>query len=218
MGIPIEYAIQENPRGGIGEAFLIGRDYIGSDTVMLILGDNVFIGLNNDMLSLPSPFEGAHVLALEVPNPHEFGVINFDSAGHVASLEEKPKNPTSRWIVPGLYFYNSDVVSVAESCERSDRKELEITSINQAYLQTGRLTATRLSDAVTWFDCGNPDALLDASNFIALWERAHGRKLGCPAEACFRRGLIDQSKLSRLVKTMANERHKRYLSSLPTRT
>jgi glucose-1-phosphate thymidylyltransferase len=217
IGIPFAYEPQPDPRGGIAEAFLIGAQYIGGDPVMLVLGDNIFLGLTISDLALPRTIDGAHVVAYQVPNPQHFGVIKFDQSGDVAEIVEKPENPISNWIVPGLYFYSNDVVQIARSAERSGRRELEITAVNQEYHRQRRLHASRLPAYVKWFDCGSPDALLDASNVVARWEREHDTRVGCPAEASYRRGLIKHRDLDRLCTYMQNEEHRRYLRALPQR-
>jgi glucose-1-phosphate thymidylyltransferase len=216
IGLPFTYVEQEKPRG-IAEALLIAEDFIGHDPVMLILGDNIFCGLTVDDLKIPASIDGAHVVAYEVQNPRAFGVITFDESGRVLSIDEKPPEPRSNWIVPGVYFYSNDVVRIARSIKPSDRGELEITAVNQEYLRQGRLTATRLPAHVTWFDCGHADALLDASNFIAIWERRHNRRMGCPAEASYRRGLISERHIDRLCTYMLSNEHRDYLKSLPMR-
>jgi len=214
LGVSCTYKAQANPRGGIGEAFIIGADYIGSDRVMLVLGDNIFCGLGDVNLGIDDHKDGAHVLAIRVKNPKDYGVIRFSDDDKIVDIVEKPEDPQSDWIVPGLYVYSNDIVRIARDTKRSERKELEITTINQVYLSASRLTATRLPDHVTWFDCGTPDTLLEASNFVATWERHHRTRLGCPAEASFRRKLIGAEALRTLSRCMQNTMHREYLDGL----
>ena len=190
-GIEITYAVQPSP-DGLAQAFLIGADFIGDDSVALVLGDNIFhgSGLGTSLRSL-NDINGGHVFAYHVSNPTAYGVVEFDETGKVLSIEEKPARPKSNFAVPGLYFYDNDVVEIARKLRPSARGELEITGINDAYLQRGDLTVTVLPRGTAWFDTGTFEGLMDASQFVHVVEARQGYKIGCVEEIAWRAGWID---------------------------
>ena len=197
-GIEISYAVQPSP-DGLAQAFIIGADFIGSDSVALVLGDNIFYGtgLGRSLSSL-GDVRGGHVFAYHVHNPTAYGVVEFDGDGTVLSIEEKPTEPKSSYAVPGLYFYDNDVVQIARDLEPSDRGELEITGINDAYLKRGDLTVTVLPRGTAWFDTGTFEGLMDASQFVHLIEARQGTKIGCVEEIAWRAGWIDDEQFRAL--------------------
>jgi glucose-1-phosphate thymidylyltransferase len=197
-GIEISYAVQPSP-DGLAQAFLIGAGFIGGDSVALILGDNIFYGagLGRSLRSLTA-VRGGHVFAHHVHNPTAYGVVEFDGEGNVLSIEEKPSEPKSSYAVPGLYFYDNDVVQIARDLVPSERGELEITGVNDAYLQRGDLTVTVLPRGTAWFDTGTFEGLMDASQFVHLIEARQGTKIGCVEEIAWRAGWIDDEQFRAL--------------------
>ncbi|MFL2501032.1 MAG: glucose-1-phosphate thymidylyltransferase RfbA [Candidatus Neomarinimicrobiota bacterium] len=196
LGIKISYAVQDKPNG-IGEAFLIGEQFINNEPVCLILGDNIFHGtdlqkklhqaaMNNNL------HDGATIFAYKVLDPRRFGVVEFDSNNIAISLEEKPENPKSNFMIPGLYFYDNQIVNIAKKMKPSDRNELEITDINNYYLSKKILKVTELGRGTAWFDCGTEDSLLSASNFVQILEKKQGLKIGCIEEISLNEGLISK--------------------------
>lgn len=215
-GIHIEYAIQESP-DGLAQAFIIGEEFIGDSSVALILGDNLFFGENmsKDMLQAASnQNHGATVFGYHVQDPQAYGVVEFDSKGKAVSLEEKPKDPKSNYAVPGLYFYDNRVVEIAKNVKPSPRGELEITDVNNAYLEDESLNVKILSRGTAWLDTGTHDSLLDASHFIATIEKRQGLKVCCPEEIAFRLGLISASQLEALAEPMKKNGYGQYLFSV----
>jgi glucose-1-phosphate thymidylyltransferase len=215
-GISLSYATQEAPRG-IAEAFVIGETFIAGDPVALILGDNIFYGEGlGRMLRDAARMEHAtaSLFAYYVSNPQDYGVVEFDSAGAVASIEEKPATPRSSYAVTGLYYYDSRVCKIVRGLTPSARGELEITSVNQAYLKGGGLRVHVLGRGVAWLDMGTHDSLLEAGNFVATVENRQGLKIACPEEIAFRRGLIDGQQLARLAAQMTGSEYGRYLQAL----
>lgn len=216
-GIKISYAVQPKP-GGIGEVFLIGRDFIGSDRVGLILGDNLFYGD-----SLPEVAErganasGAVVYAYWVSDPSAYGVVTFDASGRPLEVVEKPKAPRSHWAVTGLYFYDADVCDVAATTPRSARGELEITDINAHYLKQGRLSVEKLGRGYAWLDTGTPSSLLRASQFVETVEDRQGLQIGSPEEVAWRKGYIDDEGMARLIEPIRESEYGKYLQSLLAR-
>ena len=204
LGINISYATQDKPNG-IGEAFLIGEKFINNESVCLILGDNIFHGtdlkqklcegVNNNNLN-----NGATIFAYKVLDPRRYGVVEFDSNNIAISLEEKPKNPKSNYMIPGLYFYDNQIVDIAKKMKPSDRNELEITDINNYYLNNKILKVTELGRGTAWFDCGTEDSLLSASNFVQIIEKKQGLKIGCVEEIALHEGLISKNELSTYLK------------------
>jgi len=214
-GIHFEYAEQSAPRG-LADAFLVGRDFIGQDTVCLVLGDNILYGtgLWEILRNTAALQRGAIIFAYPVRNPQEYGVVEFDSSGRVLSLEEKPARPRSHFAVPGLYFYDHRVVEIAASLQPSPRGELEITDVNKTYLAWGELTVRQLGRGVAWLDAGTPQTLLQAANFIQTVEDRQGLMIGCPEEVAFRMGFISSEELSRLGQSLQHNDYGKYLLSL----
>ncbi|GFG54444.1 glucose-1-phosphate thymidylyltransferase [Mycolicibacterium agri] len=195
FGISITYAVQPVP-DGIAHAFVIGASHIGTDCVALILGDNLFHGPKlGTQLNRFTDIKGGTVFAYRVADPSAYGVVEFDDQGRALSLEEKPKCPRSEYAVPGLYFYDNDVVDIAASLTPSDRGEYEITDVNRAYLELGRLSVEVLPRGTAWFDTGTFDSLLDAGNYVRTIEQRQGLKMGVPEEAAWQRGFIGDDEL-----------------------
>ena len=213
-GISITYAAQPSP-DGLAQAFIIGADFIGSDSVALVLGDNIFYGASlEDQLSEGHDISGGHVFAYRVANPQHYGVVEFDADGKVRSIEEKPAKPKSNYAVPGVYFYDNSVVQVARELKPSDRGELEITAVNDVYLRQGTLTVTVLPRGTAWFDTGTFQGLLDASQFVHVVEARQGHKIGCVEEIAWRNGWIDDEKLGVLAERLAKSGYGIYLKGL----
>ena len=215
-GIDIEYAEQSKPRG-LAEAFIIGEEFIGSDSVALILGDNVLYGnqLVERLRSARNFESGGHIFSYRVDDPENYGVIEFDDDGDIENIVEKPENPPSNDAVIGLYFYDDDVVDIAKSLEPSDRGELEITGVNNAYLDRGDLTVTRFGRGMAWLDMGTPEGLQQASNFISTVEKRQGVKIAAPEEVAWRSGWIDTDELMELTEDLHREDYIAYLQRLP---
>jgi glucose-1-phosphate thymidylyltransferase len=214
IGMRIEYASQPRPEG-LAQAFLIGADFIGDQSVALVLGDNIFYGagLGTALSRLPDP-DGGHVFAYHVANPRDYGVVEFDREGRVLSIEEKPAEPKSAYAVPGLYFYDSEVVSIARSITPSPRGELEITSINEHYLQRGRLTVTVLDRGTAWLDTGTFSSLRQATEFVSVVEDRQGLKIGCIEEVAWRNGWLDDAQLQAIAEQLAKSGYGDYLMGL----
>jgi len=204
-GIRLAYAGQPHP-GGIAQAFLIGKDFIGSDCCALVLGDNIFYGhdLVKDLKAATKNPRGARVFAYPVHDPQRYGVVEFDHSGKALSLEEKPKKPKSRYAVTGLYFYDNRVVKIAESLRPSARGELEITDVNKAYLSRGDLDVVVMGRGMAWLDTGTHEALMEASLFIQTIEKRQGLKVACPEEIAFRSGYITAHQLETIGRSMKN--------------
>jgi glucose-1-phosphate thymidylyltransferase len=195
FGISITYAVQPVP-DGLAQAFVIGKDHIGADSVALVLGDNLFHGSKlGTQLSRFNDVDGGTVFAYRVADPTAYGVVEFDEVGRAISLEEKPKSPRSQYAVPGLYFYDNDVVDIAAALTPSDRGEYEITDVNRAYLDQGRLSVEVLERGTAWLDTGTFDSLLDAGNYVRTIEQRQGLKVGVPEEAAWRRGFVTDDEL-----------------------
>jgi len=212
-GISIEYAVQPSP-DGLAQAFIIGEEFIGDSSVALILGDNLFFGQNmsKDMLQAAAgEREGATIFGYHVKDASAYGVVEFDEKGKVISLEEKPEKPKSNYAVPGLYFYDNRVVEIAKNIKPSPRGELEITDVNNVYLEEGVLTVQPLSRGTAWLDTGTHDTLLDAGHFIATIEKRQGLKVCCPEEIAFRLGLIGAAQLEKLAESMKKNGYGQYL-------
>jgi len=205
-GLSIEYVVQPRPEG-IAQAFLLGRDFIGSDPVALILGDNVFYGqgLSPLLQRVARVQDSAVVFAYPVKDPERYGVVEFDATGRAVALEEKPANPKSRYAVPGLYFYGPDVVEIAAALRPSARGELEITDVNRAYLAAGKLFVEPLGRGMAWLDTGTCEALLHAAQFVAAIEQRQGLKIACPEEIAFRLGFIDPAQFQRLAEAARHD-------------
>ena len=213
-GIHIEY-IEQKVQRGIADAFLIGRDFIGNDSVCLALGDNIFYGpAFRRKLRQAMKFEnGAAIFGYYVTDPRPFGVVEIDPDGKAKSIEEKPARPKSNYIVPGLYFYDNDVVEIAKMIKPSARGELEITTVNNMYLGNGDLNVITLGEEYSWFDCGNADSLYEAAGAIKAAERS-GKMLGCPEETAYKNGWIDREQVLRLAKPMEKTQYGQYLTAL----
>jgi glucose-1-phosphate thymidylyltransferase len=218
-GIRLQYAVQPSP-DGIAQAFLIGKEFLAGDSCCLALGDNIFFGNDfvNTMQKAASRTVGATVFAYAVNDPERYGVVAFDADRKVTSLEEKPLKPKSRYAVTGIYFYDSQVVSVAEQMKFSERGELEITDVNRWYLERGQLCTELLGRGMAWLDTGTHDALLEASNFVQTIERRQGLKVACPEEIAFRLGYISAAKLEILANKIGKSTYGQYLRVLLTET
>jgi glucose-1-phosphate thymidylyltransferase len=214
-GMRLAYAVQPSP-DGLAQAFLIGRDFIGSDHCALVLGDNIFYG--HDLVAYlrraAARPAGATIFAYHVRDPERYGVVGFDTAGRAVSLEEKPRVPQSSYAVTGLYFYDPGVVEIAAGLKPSARGELEITDVNRAYLERGTLTVETLGRGFAWLDTGTHEALIEASTFIQTIERRQGFKIACPEEIAYREGFIDLDQLARLAEPLARSDYGRYLQRL----
>ncbi|MFV1357746.1 glucose-1-phosphate thymidylyltransferase RfbA [Mycolicibacterium fortuitum] len=217
FGVNLTYAVQEQPEG-LAQAFVIGAGHIGTDSVALVLGDNVFYGpgLGTSLRRFQTVSGGA-IFAYWVANPTAYGVVEFASDGSALSLEEKPVVPKSQYAVPGLYFYDNDVIEIARSLRKSARGEYEITGINQTYLSQGRLSVEVLARGTAWLDTGTFDSLLDASDYVRTIERRQGLKIGVPEEIAWRAGYIDDEQLARRAKELPKSGYGDYLLELLAR-
>lgn len=217
LGISIEYREQLKPEG-IAQAFIIGESFIDNSPVCLILGDNIFYGqsLTERLDSAAKLSSGATVFAYQVRDPERYGVVEIDKTGKAISIEEKPKNPKSQLAVTGLYFYDSEVVSIAKSLKPSARGELEITDVNRVYMQQGKLSVELLGRGSTWLDTGTPDSLMQASQYVQIIEARQGVKIACLEEIALRRGFINVDGLSRLQAAYGNNDYGKYLSQVIT--
>ena len=215
FGVKLEYAIQEKPNG-LAEAFIIGEKFIGNDSCALVLGDNIFYGhgLTGILKEAEARKEGATIFGYYVPNPKDFGVVEFDKDGKVISLEEKPQNPKSNYAVPGLYFYDNTVVEKAKKVKPSKRGELEITSINEMYLQEEKLHVVNFGRGMAWLDTGTHDALLEAANFVKTIQSRQGVMVACLEEIAYRNGWISKEKVLELAKPLMKSNYGEYLVNL----
>jgi glucose-1-phosphate thymidylyltransferase len=210
LGLNISYAVQDEPRG-IAHAFIVAEEFIKNDRVVLILGDNIFYGVYDFLRAARSFRKGAMVFGYSVKDPQRYGVVEFDAEGKAISIEEKPTRPRSSHAVTGLYLYDSEVVAIAKSLKPSARGELEITDINRAYLEKGRLQVVRLGRGIAWLDTGTNESMLDASNFIATIEKRQGQKIACVEEIAYRMRFIDRQKMNNLIESMADNTYRQYL-------
>ena len=215
LGMRFEYAVQEQPRG-LADAFIIGEKFIGNDAVALVLGDNIFYGQSFSKV-LRSAAErtesqpGATIFGYYVKDPREYGVVEFDEHGKALSIEEKPAQPKSNYAVPGLYFYDNDVVEIAKNVKPSARGEIEITSVNNEYLNRGTLQVETLGRGFAWLDTGNHDMLLDAADFVAAFQKRQGLYISCIEEIAYKRGFIDKAQLEKLAQPLLKTAYGQYL-------
>ncbi|TFJ94921.1 3-oxoacyl-ACP reductase [Platysternon megacephalum] len=213
-GMRLEYAVQPTP-GGIAQAFMIGEDFIDGDSVGLALGDNLFYGFSFEEVAIdPTGGEAAHIFAVQVRDPSAYGVVEFDDAGQVHRIREKPEDPQSSFAVPGIYFFDPSVVEIAHRLRPSERGELEITAVNDHYLRRRALTVTCLPRGAAWFDTGTFTGLLDAGQFVHVVEARQGVKIGCIEETVWRQGWIDDAGLQRLAETQMSSGYGQYLAEL----
>jgi glucose-1-phosphate thymidylyltransferase len=213
-GIDLEYAVQPEPKG-LAQAFTIGAEFIGEDNVALVLGDNIVYGTGlGSQLSTHSDVDGGHIFAYRVATPSDYGVVEFDDAGNVVSIEEKPANPRSSYAVPGLYFYSSDVVEIARGLTPSDRGELEITAVNEAFRVLGRLGVSVLPRGTAWLDTGTFASLVQASEFVRVVEERQGMKIGCLEEIAWRNGWMTDDQLCERANALRKSGYGDYLMSL----
>ena len=215
LGMDIQYAVQESPRG-LADAFIIGADFIGNDAVALVLGDNIFYGqsFSKVLLSASDRVEnegGATIFGYYVRDPREYGVVEFDENGKALSIEEKPEKPKSNYAVPGLYFYDNSVVEIAKNVKPSARGEIEITSVNNEYLQRGTLSVETLGRGFAWLDTGNHDMLLAAADFVSAIQKRQGMYVSCIEEIAFKRGFIDKEQLIQLAQPLLKTNYGKYL-------
>lgn len=214
LGLKITYAIQEKANG-IAEAFIIGEEFIGNDRVSLVLGDNIFYGYGfSERLENAVKRKGATIFGYHVSNPNSFGVVEFDKDFNVLSIEEKPTVPKSNYAIPGLYFYDNDVVEIAKLVEPSDRGELEITSINSEYLKRGKLKVELLGRGMAWLDTGTHKGLLDASNYVEVVQTRQGLYIACLEEIAYTKGYISREQLMKLAKPLIKTEYGQYLLKL----
>lgn len=212
LGMSFSYAVQETPRG-LADAFIVGADFIGDDSVALVLGDNIFYGqsFSRVLQNAAAREKGATIFGYYVKDPREYGVVEFDSNNKAISIEEKPAIPKSNYAVPGLYFYDNDVVEIAKNVKPSARGEIEITSINNEYLRRGDLYVETLGRGFAWLDTGNHDALLDAADFVAAFQKRQGLYISCIEEIAYKRGFITREQLVELAQPLLKTDYGRYL-------
>lgn len=212
IGLNIQYKIQEEPKG-LAEAFIIGEDFIGNDSVALVLGDNIFYGqgLTEILKRAKNREEGATIFGYYVDNPTEFGVVEFDKEGNVISIEEKPIEPKSHYAVPGLYFYDNNVVEIAKNVNPSERGEIEITSINNEYLRRGNLKVELIGRGMAWLDTGTHKGLLEASNFVEAIQSRQGLYIACIEEIAYRKGFINKERVIELAQPLLKTDYGKYL-------
>ncbi len=215
IGVSITYKVQEKPRG-LADAFILGADFIKNDSVCLILGDNIFYGYNMSgvLQETIKELDGATVFGYPVKNPKEFGVVEFDESHNVISIEEKPKKPKSNFVVPGLYFYDNQVVEIAKNVKPSARGEIEITSVNNAYLEMGKLKVSLLGRGIAWLDTGTPRGLLKAAEYVEAVQSRQGYYVSCIEEIAWRRGFIGVKQLLELGKELQTTDYGKYIISL----
>ncbi len=212
LGLKLSYAIQETPRG-LADAFLIGEEFIGSDRVALVLGDNIFYGqsFSKLLLDVASREKGATIFGYYVRDPREYGVVEFDEEGKAISIEEKPEHPKSNYAVPGLYFYDNSVVDIAKNVKPSARGEIEITSVNMEYLRRGQLHVETMGRGFAWLDTGSHDSLLDASDFVAAFQKRQGLYISCIEEIAYKRGFINKEQLIALAQPLLKTAYGKYM-------
>lgn len=212
LGMHIEYAIQDKPRG-LADAFIVGEKFIANDNVCLVLGDNIFYGygFTERLKNAANRKNGATIFGYHVSNPKEFGVVDFDDEGNVLSIEEKPENPKSSYAVPGLYFYDNKVIEIAKNVKPSHRGEIEITAVNNAYLEAGSLKVELFGRGMAWLDTGNHRAMLDAANFVEAVQTRQGLYIACLEEIAYRNGFIDKAQLLSQAERLKSTEYGKYL-------
>jgi len=211
IGLSITYQVQDAPNG-IAESFLVGEEFIGDDSVTLILGDNIFYGKLNFLYNvLDNHKEGANIFAYQVKDPERYGIVEFDDEGNAVSIEEKPKNPKSPFAVPGLYVYDNKVIEISKNLKPSARGELEITDVNKVYMNLGKLKVQQIGRGVAWLDTGTPEALLSASNFFGVIDDRQGLKVACIEEIAYKKSFITKTQLQNLVLEMPNSYYRDYM-------
>lgn len=215
LGMQFSYAIQEQPRG-LADAFIIGADFIGADSVALVLGDNIFYGqsFSKVLREVAGRTSGATIFGYYVRDPREYGVVEFDENGKALSIEEKPEHPKSNYAVPGLYFYDNKVVEIAKNVKPSARGEIEITSINNEYLRRGELRVETLGRGFAWLDTGNHDSLLDAADFVSAFQKRQGLYISCIEEIAYKRGFIDKEQLLKLAEPLMKTDYGKYMKEV----
>lgn len=212
LGLEMSYAVQEYPRG-LADAFIIGEGFIGDDNVALVLGDNIFYGqsFSKVLLTTAAREKGATIFGYYVRDPREYGVVEFDKDGNALSIEEKPEHPKSNYAVPGLYFYDNDVVEIAKNVKPSARGEIEITSVNNEYLNRGTLKVETLGRGFAWLDTGSHDSLLEAADFVAAFQKRQGLYISCIEEIAYKRGFITKERLIELAQPLLKTEYGQYL-------
>lgn len=212
LGLKMSYAVQESPRG-LADAFIIGEEFIGDDNVALVLGDNIFYGqsFSKVLKNAAEREKGATIFGYYVRDPREYGVVEFDDKGKALSIEEKPQNPKSNYAVPGLYFYDNDVVEIAKNVKPSARGEIEITSVNNEYLKRGTLQVETLGRGFAWLDTGSHDMLLDAADFVSAFQKRQGMYISCIEEIAYKRGFITKQQLVELAQPLLKTAYGQYL-------
>lgn len=215
FGLKLSYKVQQAPKG-LAEAFILGEEFIGSDRVALVLGDNIFYGtgLTGLLKNAAERTSGATIFGYYVKDPTAYGVVSFDAEGNVTEIEEKPKVPKSNYAVPGLYFYDNDVIRIAKGVKPSARGELEITEVNNEYLRRGALKVELLGRGMAWLDTGNHDALLEASNYVASIQKRQGLYVSCLEEIAYKQGFIDREQLLKLAEAMKMTEYGKYLMDI----
>lgn len=212
LGLKLSYAVQEAPRG-LADAFIIGEEFIGDDNVALVLGDNIFYGqsFSKMLQNVAARKEGATIFGYYVRDPREYGVVEFDENGKAISIEEKPEHPKSNYAVPGLYFYDNDVVEIAKNVKPSARGEIEITSVNNEYLRRGKLQVETMGRGFAWLDTGSHDSLLDAADFVAAFQKRQGLYISCIEEIAYKRGFITKEQLIELAQPLLKTAYGKYM-------
>lgn len=212
LGLSLSYAVQDQPRG-LADAFILGADFIGNDSVALVLGDNIFYGqsFSRVLRNAASREKGATIFGYYVRDPREYGVVEFDENGKALSIEEKPENPRSNYAVPGLYFYDNDVVEIARNVKPSARGEIEITSVNNEYLRRGTLQVETLGRGFAWLDTGSHDSLLDAADFVSAFQKRQGLYISCIEEIAYKRGFISREQLLKLAEPLMKTDYGKYI-------
>ncbi|MFA9375937.1 MAG: glucose-1-phosphate thymidylyltransferase RfbA [Lachnotalea sp.] len=215
LGLHMSYAVQETPRG-LADAFIVGEEFIGTDRVALVLGDNIFYGqsFSDVLIRAASRESGATIFGYYVRDPREYGVVEFDETGKALSIEEKPENPKSNYAVPGLYFYDNDVVDIAKNVKPSHRGEIEITSVNNEYLRRKTLKVETLGRGFAWLDTGNHDSLLDAADFVSAFQKRQGLYISCIEEIAYKKGFINKEQLIALAQPLLKTEYGQYLMDI----